>query len=106
MNWESVGLLFGMFSAVITATWIITRLTHKKAYDNGVHSQEHAELKDDVQSAHDKLRAHDKEIAEIKSLSEVNIKEHGMILTNQNHTNSRLDQIFDILIKRGTHYDQ
>jgi len=100
MKFDLVAQLFGMFAAVIGGVWILGKVMHKRAYEDGAHSKEHVIIKEDISSAYDRIRVVEDDVAEFKTITELNIEEHKIILSNQTHTNDRLDKIYEILVAR------
>lgn len=100
MNIEIIAQIVGMFTVIIGGVWVLGRVMKRRAYDDGAHSKEHVNISEDITAAHGKIREHDIDIAELKRNTAVNAKEHEAILINQEHANSRLDKIYEILVAK------
>ena len=104
INIGAIAEIVGMFAVIVGGIWVLGRVMRRRAYDDGAHSKEHTNISEDITAAHDKLRVHSSEIAELKKFSEINMevnaKEHESILKNQEHANSRLDKIYEILVSK------
>ena len=99
MTLEHLAQFLGMFVAVIGGVWVLTRALSKKAYENGVHSQEHTDIREDVQAAHSMIRENRVSIAALEATGERNAAEHEAIRAGQEKTNDTLDRIMDILME-------
>ena len=98
---QSIGVLFGMFVSVIGGVWVLGRLVNKKAYDNGVHSKEHALIKEDVESAHEMIRENQQAIRALEIINERNTAEHQSIIANVKRANDTTEKIYALLLKNN-----
>lgn len=100
MDITIIAEIVGIFVAIVGGVWVLGKVLSRRAYDDGAHSKDHENITEDVQSAHDKLRIHDAEISDLRAVTETHCEVHKSILKNQDHMNSRLDKIYEILVAK------
>ena len=90
-----VVILSGIFGGVI---WAVKRMT-ETAFDRGTHSSTHEKISTDIGHAHRRLDSVENDVVDLKKSTEAHGEKHTMIIKNQDFMNSRLDKIYDILVK-------
>ena len=98
-----LGIVFGSITALgvlfAGARWVV-KTVKDTSFDSGKHAANHETIGIDIGEAHRRIDVVEKDVAELSSTTEAHEAIHRVILSNQDHANSRLDKIYDILIAR------